>query len=51
MSIQLINGIARMLAGLDCSFMARRPYELWEAFVQRVENIAALPLTERAAPS
>jgi predicted DNA-binding transcriptional regulator YafY len=47
-----LDWTARMLAGLGCSFMVRRPDELREALERHAENIAALSKrTERAAPS
>jgi len=33
---------ARVLAGLDCSFVVRRPAELRDALAQRAEKIATL---------
>jgi hypothetical protein len=43
---------ARVLAGLDCSFVVRRPAELRDALEQRAEKIATLAKrTERAASS
>ena len=48
-----LDWIARVLAGLDCSFIVRRPDELREALERRAEKIATLSKrTERAvAPS
>ena len=44
--------IARALAGLDCSFIVRRPVELREALERHAEKIALLSKrTERAATS
>ena len=37
-----LNWIARLLAGLDCSFVVRQPDELREALEQRAEEISAL---------
>ena len=43
---------ARVLAGLDCSFVVRRPVELRDALEQRAEKIATLAKrTEREASS
>ena len=43
---------ARVLAGLDCSFVVRRPTELRDALEQRAEKLAALAKrTEREASS
>ncbi len=45
-----LDWIARVLAGLDCSFIVRRPEELREALERRAEKIATLSRrTERAA--
>jgi predicted DNA-binding transcriptional regulator YafY len=45
-----LDWIARVLAGLDCSFIVRRPEELREALERRAEKIAILSKrTERAA--
>jgi predicted DNA-binding transcriptional regulator YafY len=45
-------GLAGVLAGLDCSFVVRRPAELRDALEQRAEKIATLAKrTERAASS
>lgn len=45
-----LDWIARVLAGLDCSFIVRRPEELREALERRAEKIATLSKrTERAA--
>jgi predicted DNA-binding transcriptional regulator YafY len=47
-----LDWIARVLAGLDCSFIVRRPDELREALERRAEKIAALSKrTEGAASS
>ena len=47
-----LDWIARVLAGLDCSFVVRRPDELRDALERRAEKIATLSKrTERAAPS
>jgi predicted DNA-binding transcriptional regulator YafY len=47
-----LDWIARVLAGLDCSFIVRRPDELREALERRAEKIANLSKrTWRAAPS
>jgi predicted DNA-binding transcriptional regulator YafY len=47
-----LDWIARALAGLDCSFIVRRPGELRDALEWRAEKIATLSKrTERAAPS
>jgi predicted DNA-binding transcriptional regulator YafY len=48
-----LDWIARVLAGLDCSFIVQRPEELREALERRAEKIATLSRrTERAtAPS
>jgi predicted DNA-binding transcriptional regulator YafY len=47
-----LDWIARVLAGLDCSFIVRRPGELQDALERRAEKIATLSKrTERAAPS
>jgi predicted DNA-binding transcriptional regulator YafY len=44
-----LDWIARVLAGLDCSFIVRRPEELREALERRAEKIATLSRrTERA---
>jgi len=37
-----LEWVARMLAGLDCSFVVRSPTELREALERRAEEIAAL---------
>ena len=43
---------ARVLAGLDCSFVVRRPTELRDALEQRAEKLATLAKrTEREASS
>ena len=45
-----LDWIARVLAGLDCPFIVRRPEELREALERRAEKIATLSKrTERAA--
>jgi predicted DNA-binding transcriptional regulator YafY len=47
-----LSWIARVLAGLDCSFIVRRPDELRDALERRAEKITTLSKrTERAAPS
>jgi predicted DNA-binding transcriptional regulator YafY len=47
-----LDWIARVLAGLDCSFIVRRPGELRDALERRAEKIAThSKRTERAAPS
>jgi predicted DNA-binding transcriptional regulator YafY len=47
-----LDWIARVLAGLDCSFIVRRPDELRDALERRAEKITTLSKrTERAAPS
>ncbi len=43
---------ARVLAGLDCSFVVRRPVELREALERRAERISTLAKnTEKEASS
>jgi hypothetical protein len=37
-----LGWISRVLAGLDCSFIVRRPAELREALERRAEEISAL---------
>jgi len=47
-----LDWMARVLAGLDCSFIVRRPDELRDALERRAEKIAVLSRrTERAVPS
>ena len=48
-----LDWIARVLAGLDCSFIVRRPEELREALERRAEKIATLSkrIERAAAPS
>ena len=47
-----LDRMARVLAGLDCSFIVRRPDELRDALERRAEKIAVLSRrTERAVPS
>jgi predicted DNA-binding transcriptional regulator YafY len=47
-----LDWVARVLAGLKCSFIVRRPEELREALERHAENIVALSKrTERVAPS
>jgi predicted DNA-binding transcriptional regulator YafY len=47
-----LDWMARVLAGLDCSFIVRRPDELRDALERRAEKIAVLSRrTDRAVPS
>ena len=47
-----LDWIARVLAGLDCSFIVRRPDELRDALERRAKKITTLSKrTEKAVPS
>jgi len=46
-----LDWIARVLAGLDCSFIVRRPDELREALEQRAEKIVTLSKRIESAAS
>ncbi len=46
-----LDWVARVLAGLDCSFVVRRPVELREALERRAERISTLAKRTEKEPS
>ncbi len=46
-----LDWVARVLAGLDCSFVVRRPVELREALERRAERISTLAKHKEEASS